>query len=141
MTPIELALMHGKCFQTPRPWSEVEFSSFLADETCAFFELEQGFLIGRFVEDEGEVLTLAVDPSARGRGIGLALMQFFHKAAESHGIKQLFLEVSAENNAAITLYHKLGYQQTGSRPRYYQAPNGIQFDALVLALNLAATKT
>ena len=63
--------------------------------------------------DEGfEVpsLGIAIDPSVRGRRIGLALMHFLHAVAKQRGCSSIRLTVSATNLAAIRLYEGLGYR-------------------------------
>jgi [ribosomal protein S18]-alanine N-acetyltransferase len=55
-------------------------------------------------------------------------------------VARIFLEVSAENPAAIALYQKLGYLQTGKRLRYYQPPAGPSIDALIMSVTLIASK-
>jgi len=62
--------------------------------------------------DEGyEVpsLGIAVHPSARGRGLGRALMIFLHAAAAMKGASRVRLRVSPDNLTAIALYSSLGY--------------------------------
>ena len=63
--------------------------------------------------DEGfEVpsLGIAIDPSVRGRRIGLALMHFLHAVAKQRGCHSIRLTVSATNRSAISLYEGLGYR-------------------------------
>lgn len=55
--------------------------------------------------------TLAVDPSYRGKGISQRLMQLHKEKAVEEGCKQLFLEVIAGNERAISFYKKLGYDK------------------------------
>ena len=97
-------------------------------------------MLGRLIGDEAEVLTLAVAPVARRQGAALALMTRFHAQAAGRGVARIFLEVSAENPAAIALYQKLGYLQTGKRLRYYQPPAGPSIDALIMSVTLKSSK-
>jgi [ribosomal protein S18]-alanine N-acetyltransferase len=63
--------------------------------------------------DEGyEVpsLGIAVDPRARGRGLGLCLMHFLHFAARQRGARAVRLTVGRANYSAIRLYERLGYR-------------------------------
>ena len=77
MTPDRLAALHARCFVAPRPWSETEFRALL-DMPGAFLLLRpDAFLLGRSIAGEAELLTLAVAPEARQRGVGRALTQDF----------------------------------------------------------------
>ncbi|CAH0217823.1 GNAT family N-acetyltransferase [Roseomonas sp. CECT 9278] len=92
-----------------------------------------GFAMGRVAAGEAEVLTLAVHPAARRCGLGVALMRGLMAESAGRGAAELFLEVSAANDAARALYAGLGAIVAGLRRRYY--PDGS--DALVLRLALS----
>ncbi|HPT95552.1 MAG TPA: ribosomal protein S18-alanine N-acetyltransferase [Microbacteriaceae bacterium] len=87
---------------------------------------------------EADVQTIAVSPEARGRGIGRALMGRMIALARERGVREVFLEVRADNDVAQNLYRSLGFEELGVRPGYYQ-PEGI--DAIVMRLALAAPST
>lgn len=137
MTPKVLAALHGRCFVTPRAWSEAEFEAQIADPKVLLIGDGPGFALARVVLDEAELLTLAVDPVSQGRGVGFDLLARIEALAAKAGAKTMHLEVSAENGAARALYAKAGYAQTGQRPRYYRTPDGRRIDALILARALA----
>lgn len=130
---MEMAALHGACFTTPRPWSAQEFEAVLADELCFTLIESGGFLIGRAVAGEAEILTLAVDPTARRKGLGGTLVDRFLAEAKSRGASSAFLEVSAQNQAAISLYVRAGFAKVGLRRAYYVQPHGAPVDALVLS--------
>ncbi len=58
------------------------------------------------------VETLAVDRSARGMGVGTALLRQAEAAARAMGVRRMLLGVIAENHGAIRLYERLGYRTT-----------------------------
>ncbi len=62
--------------------------------------------------DEFIVDSLAVDRSARGMGIGTALMRKAERQARSMGKRSMSLGVIGENAGAIRLYERLGYRTT-----------------------------
>lgn len=95
-----------------------------------------GFLLGRIVADEAEVLTLAVDPASRRRGIGARLVAAFLAEAAARGAGRAFLEVAADNAAARALYAAAGFAEVARRRGYYRDPAGGAVDALVLARDL-----
>ena len=71
------------------------------------------------------LLTLAVRPEFRRHGIGSALLQAMENAL---GSSDVFLYVDIENDEAIRLYRRAGYEQTGVIPSYYM--NG--HDAIIM---------
>jgi [ribosomal protein S18]-alanine N-acetyltransferase len=136
VTPKALAAIHAASFVVPRPWSEAEFADLLASPTVFLLTESEGFLLGRVVADEAELLTLAVTPTNRRKGIGQRLVGRFLSEARSRGARHAFLEVSAENLAAIMLYRAIGFVDAGRRKAYYRAADGQPSDALVLSFNL-----
>ncbi|WP_353987324.1 GNAT family N-acetyltransferase [Ruicaihuangia caeni] len=82
---------------------------------------------------QGDIQTIAVEERARGKGLGRLLMHALIAEARRRGIRELFLEVRADNPPARHLYDALGFAQVGVRPRYYQ-PDGV--DAIVMRLDL-----
>lgn len=67
--------------------------------------------------DELEILTVAVRPEHRKQGLGRALL---HTLLMTEGVTVVFLEVRASNSAARALYRSSGFQETGTRKRYYR---------------------
>ena len=140
MTPEALAALHARCFKTPPPWSAQDFAGFTADPLAFLLvEGDAGFLLGRTVAGEAELLTLAVAPEARRRGLGGKLVARFLYQARLRGAEDAFLEVSAENAPAIALYESLGFARVGLRRGYYQTTVGTGIDALILRRVLAST--
>jgi ribosomal-protein-alanine N-acetyltransferase len=139
VTPEALATLHARCFQSPPPWSKADFAGFLADPLAFLLvEGDAGFLLGRAVAGEAELLTLAVAPEARRRGLARKLVSRFLYQARLRGAEAAFLEVSAENTAAIALYESAGFTRTGLRRGYYRTPEGQRIDAVVMTRAPAA---
>jgi len=139
VTPEALAALHARCFRMPPPWSDADFAGFLADPlTFLLVEGDAGFLLGRAVAGEAELLTLAVAPEARRRGLARKLVSRFLYQARLRGAEAAFLEVSAENAAAIALYESAGFSRSGLRRNYYRTAEGQRIDALVMTRALAA---
>jgi ribosomal-protein-alanine N-acetyltransferase len=131
--PSKWAALHAACFTTPRPWSAAEIAGLLSSPHVFALGDSRGFLLGRAVAGESELLTLAVDPGQRRQGLGLHLVSAFLEQSKARGADSAFLEVSAANLSAIALYHRAGFAQTGQRRGYYAAPDGARIDALILA--------
>ena len=92
----------------------------------------EGFVLARVAADEAEILTLAVLPSSRRRGLATALLQAAMLRAARSGAAAMLLEVAETNAAARALYAAQGFVQVGLRRGYYAA--GV--DALVLRRDL-----
>lgn len=128
MTPRQLADLHGRCFVTPRPWTAAEFGGLLSAPGCALLTAAEGFLLGRVAGGEAELLTLAVAPEARRTGQGRTLVERFLAHCAAEGAEAAFLEVASDNQPALALYRRTGWNAVGCRPAYY-APG---IDAVVM---------
>lgn len=131
-----MAQLHAVCFVTPRPWSAAEFTGLLQSPLTMFLAEQGGFLLGRVVAGEAELLTIAVDPMLRRGGLGRRLTTAFLAQAQQNGAESVFLEVAASNEAARALYAATGFTAAGRRRGYYQRPDGSREDALVLVRSL-----
>jgi [ribosomal protein S18]-alanine N-acetyltransferase len=69
---------------------------------------------------EADVQTIAVAPSAQGRGVGARLLRALAEHAVRSGARSLLLEVRADNARAIALYEREGFERISVRRRYYQ---------------------
>ena len=136
----ELARIHALGFY--RGWPAGEFESFLADAhtpvyvACDARRRIAGFALIRVVADESELLTIAVDPKWRGKGLGRALLKAVFDDLLLTPARRMFLEVSEDNAAAIRLYQRHGFATISSRKGYYAKADGAQATALVMARDL-----
>jgi ribosomal protein S18 acetylase RimI-like enzyme len=64
--------------------------------------------------------SVAVAPSARGLGLGTAMLAAVERTAVRQGLTSLRLEVSLHNKAAIDLYRKNRYGIIGRFKQYYE---------------------
>ena len=140
MTPAALTRLHAACFTVPRPWTEAEFAGLLGAEGAILVAEPGGFALGRALAGEAELLTIAVAPGARRRGLGRRLLARFLAEAAARDAAEVFLEVAEDNAPARALYAEAGFAQAGRRRGYYLAADGATTDALVLRrVALAAT--
>jgi len=137
-----LQYLHSLSFW--QSWDEEAFYAFLRDETIVCFIARPvgvpdkiiGFVLIRQVGDEAEILTLAVAPANRRQGVGYALLDATLRHIHHQSVKKLFLEVEEQNHAALSLYRRFGFEETGRRPGYYQTQTG-RCDALTMRRLLA----
>lgn len=133
-----LALLHGRAFIKERSWSADEINILIQNRLCFLCDDEGGFLIGRIIENEAELLTLAVDPICQGQGIGDILLRRFISTSRIKGAQKAFLEVSERNLPALCLYKKWGFVEVDRRKKYYRSiiAGESDCDAVVMQLNL-----
>jgi ribosomal-protein-alanine N-acetyltransferase len=126
----ELAALHAGSFETA--WSEAEIAALLEGPGATALLAEDGFILVRTTAGEAEVLTLAVAPEGRRRGVGRALLREALVQVVETGAESLFLEVAADNAPALGLYGAEGFAEVGRRRGYYARPGQPAADALVL---------
>ncbi|MDX2274193.1 MAG: GNAT family N-acetyltransferase [Hyphomonadaceae bacterium] len=132
-----LATIHAAAFDAA--WTEAEIGKLMNNPTVfvliARNPAPQGFVMAWAAGGDSEILTLAVVPDARRRGIGASLVTAAGVAALVRGASTMHLEVAETNQAARALYAKLGYVEAGRRGAYYASAQGA-VDALVLRRDL-----
>lgn len=79
-------------------------------------------LITNSYTKHARVYSIAVHPDTRGMQFGQSLLDKAMAYAKEYGCRLICLEVKTTNTAAIRLYEKNGFTQTGIRYRYY--PDG-----------------
>jgi ribosomal-protein-alanine N-acetyltransferase len=130
----QLAAIHAESFD--KNWSTQALATLLATPGTFALYLDGGFIVVRVAGGEGEILTLAVRPARRRRGVGANLVRSAASHAERRGAGRLFLEVAFGNRAARGLYGSLGFGEVGRRKAYYALGDGKFDDALILRGNL-----
>jgi ribosomal-protein-alanine N-acetyltransferase len=148
-----MAAIHAAAFVRLRPWTAEEFAALLSGvgvfvvsdgeagaspphEGGGKHPPPVGFLLGRALAGEAEVLTLAVRPGAQGKGLGGALMARFLAEASARGAARAFLEVAADNDVARRLYGRHGFTPAGVRRGYFPLTGGGAVDGIIMARDL-----
>jgi len=68
---------------------------------------------------KGHIVSIAVMPDFRRKGIGAALVNEAMNGMQLYGAKQAFLEVRVTNGPAVDLYKKLGFEVARTINGYY----------------------
>jgi ribosomal-protein-alanine N-acetyltransferase len=135
----ELTRLEGVAFSDP--WSPAMIAEAIADRAAVALVAadEGGGLVGsvvaRVVADEAEILTIAVAPAMRRRGLGRRLLDQVLSALRERGAGSVWLEVRASNLGARRMYEAAGFVAVGVRRGYYRRPTE---DALLLSSRLDA---
>lgn len=119
------------------PWPERSFRFELTDNPasrCWVVDLD-GKIIGMIVVwllvDEAHVATIATHPDYRRQGIAKELLLYALRYMSKEGAVTSFLEVREGNNAALEMYRRFGYEESGRRKRYYKDTDE---DAILMTL-------
>ncbi|MBR4057556.1 MAG: ribosomal protein S18-alanine N-acetyltransferase [Oscillospiraceae bacterium] len=136
----QIAQIENACFSDP--WPEDTLRAHRTGEHHVFLaavegEETLGYISLTYVLDEGYIGNVAVSPTARRRGVGLALVEEMTSRAKALGLAFLTLEVRESNHAARALYARCGYRDVGLRRGYYEKPRE---DAVLMTLGLEAKK-
>jgi [ribosomal protein S18]-alanine N-acetyltransferase len=134
-----IATLHGASFR--RGWSEQEVEGLLLDHHVIAHRVVSGarlsgFIMSRVVEDEAEILSVAVADRHRGRGLARRLLDLHLRRLAGLAARTVFLEVDEHNDPALRLYQRAGFREVSRRPNYYQTGAGKAAAALVLRRDL-----
>ena len=117
----------------PEAWSERGFAQEIAAPVARVWVARRsdgepiGYLVAHAVQDEIQVLSLAVAAPHRRRGVGRALLE--HALAREPDAAVAHLEVRSNDAGAQAFYARLRFRAVGRRPGFY--PGGV--DAITLA--------
>ncbi len=108
-------------------WSRESYEELCESEGFLAFVSERagsvsGFVVGRRVADEGEILNVAVRRENRRKGEGQALLSAVLEQLHRQGVRRVYLEVRESNETGITFYQEQAFAKTGRRPGYYREP-------------------
>lgn len=100
-----------------RPYTRLDFVAYMLIAREGFIVASDrgsvvGYVIALSQGGEGSIQSIAVSPEARGKGVGELLMRsaLDHLSARSSRVRLL---VAAGNDAALRLYRKLSFEETG----------------------------
>jgi ribosomal-protein-alanine N-acetyltransferase len=119
-----IAILHQASFQ--RGWGEEEVYSLLIEKNVIAHRTMTGsamagFILSRFAAGEAEILSIAIAPKHRGRGLSRPLLDLNLRRLAGLGVRTVFLEVDENNAPARALYRRAGFADVGRRKSYYQS--------------------
>ncbi|MEP7030979.1 MAG: ribosomal protein S18-alanine N-acetyltransferase [Pseudolabrys sp.] len=122
-----IAALHAASFR--RGWSEQEVEALLVDRYVIAHRASvgarlTGFILSRLVEDEAEILSVAVARAGQGRGLARNLLNLHLRRLAGLGCRTVFLEVDENNKPAIRLYDRAGFHEISRRANYYPGADG-----------------
>jgi len=79
-----------------------------------------GYIAGITSWREGHIVSLAVLPAWRRKGIASQLVEELYRIFRKYGKKRVKLEVRLSNKAAIALYENLGFERRKIVKKYYE---------------------
>ncbi len=120
----------------PSPWSLNALQSEIKNPVSHLWvfkkeEILSGYICFWMFDEEAQVLSVAVHPRDRGKGIGHYLLKKMIEKAVFKGVQYIWLEVRPSNLTGKRLYEKLGFVEIYRRPRYYSNTE----DAIVMGLS------
>ena len=118
-----IAALHGVSFR--RGWGEDEILRLLVDRNVVTQRMTAGgkvigFIMSRLAAGEAEILSVAVAPAWRGRGLSRQLLDLHLRRLAGLGIRAVYLEVGEQNAPACRLYRRAGFNEVGHRQGYYE---------------------
>lgn len=110
------------------PWSLGQYLDSLTGSHQAY-ALEQagdmtGLVVVMTVLDQAEILNLVIEHAHQGQGLGRELLRRVLQQLKQQGCLRVYLEVRETNRAARSLYHHMGFIETGLRKDYYPSATG-----------------
>jgi len=117
------------------PWSKEQLSWELNSQPAAenYVMIARGNMIGylfsHVVDDDVQILNIAIDIPFQHKGYGEQLLSFF--LDQFNADSSIHLEVRKSNFPAINLYLKFWFHETGTRKGYYSDGE----DAIIMQRN------
>lgn len=131
----------GDSFPGDKLLSEEEAWTMFEEQTASVCAVHGGEVVGVYILHPNNIgrcghianASYAVKSSARGRGVGRALVEDCIRQAKVHGFRGLqFNAVVCTNTSAIALYIKLGFHIIGTVPGGYRYKETGYRDTLIM---------
>ncbi len=115
-------------------FSKSVFYQYLNEFRDGFFVVlgKSGSIVGYAIladkKGNGYLLSIAVHPKSRNKGIAASLLKYLESKCRKKGFPKLMLEVREDNKRAIDVYKKQGLVEVAKKKDFY----GDRVDALVM---------
>ncbi len=120
------------CFPPGIAYSQMELTGFILRRNAITLvgefqnaepeERIAGFVVAHPVRRKyGRILTLDILPQARRSGLATQLMNASEDRLRALGCGEVYLETAVDNEPALRLYRKLGYEVLRTLPEYYSS--------------------
>jgi ribosomal-protein-alanine N-acetyltransferase len=100
-----------------------ELTEVPASRAVVVLEVENqiiGYASLRFVGREADINTIAISPEFQRRGFGNELLNWLIDKSKELKVQEIFLDVRADNTAAIEMYRAAGFELIDIRRNYYE---------------------
>jgi len=114
-----------KCFIRDA-WNRDQFLDYLAQPERSIFlvamvdGIARAYAVAYHTASRAEIDSIAVSTTHRGKGIAAALLRRAMNSLRKRGLSSVFLNVRLDNDAAIRLYRKLGFERIRQISGYYE---------------------
>jgi ribosomal-protein-alanine N-acetyltransferase len=110
------------CFHDPYPSRFLD--ALIKTEGNRFFvavenEKVIGYTVAAASGIDGHLVSVAVDPRCRLKGIGTALLSAVMRGLVEEGVEEIHLEVRKGNRAAMSFYERIGFRVSSEISHYY----------------------
>jgi len=110
------------------PWSEEQFlneiyNKYALSKVAVFDGEVIGYICANYLLHESHILTLAVDPDFRRRGVATKLMNEATRELKKKGCVFMYLKVRVSNAGAQKFYELFGFKAETVRKKYYGNPD------------------
>jgi ribosomal-protein-alanine N-acetyltransferase len=118
-----IAALHAVSFR--RGWGEDEILRLLLERSVVTQRITAGgkligFIMSRLAAGEAEILSVAIAPAWRRRGLSRQLLGLHLRRLAGLGVRAVYLEVGERNAPACRLYRRAGFKEVGKRRGYYE---------------------
>lgn len=137
----EIAALHAGIFPPDQAWSAADFAALLNQKTTKLLGLRKeseliAIAVFQLIPPQAELLTFGVARAWQRQGLAQSLLTHSMAHLARLEIEQLFLDVAADNTAAISLYASLGFTTDGCRKNYYRRVGASDVDAILMSKNI-----
>lgn len=95
-----------------------------------------GSMVLLIISDYAEILQFVIDKKYQNMGYGTYFLKKIIKILQNlKVVEEVFLDVRENNDRAIHLYRKFGFNEIGKKPEYYKLPNK-KIDSIQMVLGV-----